>query len=204
MNIGAESITDYGDYFAWGETTPHQADADGKIYYDLEHYKWYTSETTTDQDGFESTVFKYTKYCTDESYGPVDNITTLELADDAAHVNWGGAWRMPTYDDFRELLNNCTWQWATLNGVNGYKVSSKAEGNTNYIFLPVTGYYDQSYLSTAGSYGYYWSSSLSSSDASGAWGLYFYAGNHSTSYYNGRYYGLSVRPVCFSKKQEIE
>ncbi len=202
MNIGAEKITDYGDYFAWGETTPHQADADGYIYYNLKHYKWYTSDTIveTDANGFETVTYdnKYTKYCTDEEYGPVDNLTTLELTDDAAHVNWGGAWRMPTYDEYRELINNCTWTWATLNGVNGYKVSSNAEGNTNYIFLPAAGFRSGSSLLSAGSYGYFWSSSLCEYRPSYAYSLNFYSGSRNTDD-DRRYYGYTVRPVCSSR-----
>ncbi len=202
MNIGATAITDYGDYFAWGETSPKK-DADGDyLSYSLKTYKWYTSDTIkeVDADGFETITYdnKYTKYCTDASYGPVDNITTLELADDAAHVNWGGAWRMPTQKEFNELINNCTWQWATLNGVNGYKVSSNAEGNTNYIFLPAAGYRGDSDLDLAGSYGSYWSSSLYSDDPDYAYDLYFYEGHRYASGYN-RYYGCTVRPVCSSR-----
>ncbi len=204
MNIGATAITDYGDYFAWGETSPKK-DADGDyLSYSLKTYKWYTSDTIkeVDADGFETITYdnKYTKYCTDASYGPVDNITQLELADDAAHVNWGGAWRMPTYDDIYELCTNCTWKWVTLNGVNGYKVSSNAEGNTNYIFLPAAGYRGGWGLSYDGSRGYYWSSSLYESCPYGAWGLYFNEGGWDTSN-DSRYFGFPVRPVCSSAQE---
>ena len=83
-----------------------------------------------------------TKYCTYSSYGTVDNKTALDPEDDAAHVNWGGSWRMPTNAEFEELLNtsNCTWTWTTLNGVSGYKVVSKKSGYAgNWIFLPAAG-----------------------------------------------------------------
>ncbi len=205
MNIGAEKITDYGDYFAWGETTPKK-DADGNyLLYNLKSYKWYTSDTIveTDADGFETITYKegYTKYCYDSSCGyegHTDNLTTLELSDDAAHVNWGGAWRMPTREEFNELINNCTWTWATLNGVNGYKVTSKAEGNTNYIFLPAAGWRYGTSLYNAGSVGNYWSSSLDESGPNSACVLRFYSDYQDWSDYY-RYFGHSVRPVCSPK-----
>ena len=117
-NVGATAPEEYGDYFAWGET-------ETKATYDLSNYKW-----------CNGTYESMTKYCTNSEYGIVDNKTTLELSDDAARVNWGGSWRMPTKAEQDELRNtdNCTWEWTTQNGVNGYKVTSKKNGNS--IFLP--------------------------------------------------------------------
>ena len=114
-NVGAVSPEDYGDYFAWGETEP-------KDFYAWSTYKWCNGSYDT-----------LTKYCTDSKYGTVDNKTVLDLEDDAAHVNWGGDWRMPTKAEQDELYNNCTWEWTTQNGVNGYKVTSKINGNYNVI-----------------------------------------------------------------------
>lgn len=124
--------------------------------------------------------------------------TVLDLEDDAAHVNWGGDWRIPTKAEQDELCNteNCTWTWTTLNGVNGYKVQSKKSGYTdNWIFLPAAGYCYSSYLRYVGTDGYYWSSSLDTDRPYYAYYLYFY------SSYVGRddhyrCYGRSVRPVC--------
>ncbi len=189
-NLGAESITDYGDSYAWGETTP-------KTKYNLGTYKWYTSETIVevDADGFEvtKTIETYTKYNTKSTYGSIDNLTTLEFVDDAAAVNWGGDWRMPTEAEQDELCNYCTWTWVTLNGVKGYKVSSKAEGNSNYIFLPA-----MDTKTGIGWGGYYWSSSLEERDPTEAYGLTFYS-----SYYEKvdieRYNGRCVRAVCSPK-----
>ena len=134
-----------------------------------------------------------TKYNTSSSYGTVDNKTQLELSDDAAHVNWGGSWRMPTDDELTELWEQCTWTWTTQNGVNGYKVTSKT--NSSNIFLPAAGYRDDSSLDYAGSYGFYRSSSLNTYFPDDAWSVSF---NFGTVYGNGirRYYGFSVRPVC--------
>ena len=176
-NVGATTPEGYGDYFAWGETSP-------KTTYDWSTYKY--SNGTYDS---------MTKYCTQSSYGTVDNKTTLELTDDAARVNWGGSWRMPTEAEQNELrdTNNCTWTWTTQNGVNGHKVTSKKNGNS--IFLPAAGYRNNSYLNFAGSYGYYWSSSLSTSSSFSAYLVYFYSDNVFWNYYD-RYYGFSVRAVC--------
>ena len=174
-NVGANAPEEYGDYFAWGETQP-------KTTYDWSTYKWCNGSYDTQ-----------TKYCTDSYYGTVDNKTQLELSDDAARANWGGSWRMPTTEEQQELINNCTWTWTTQNGVNGYKVTSKKNGNS--IFLPAAGYRDDSSLNYAGSTGYDWSSSLSSDYPGDAYGLGFNSDLVGWGYYY-RYYGHSVRPVC--------
>ena len=172
-NVGASKPEEYGDYFAWGETQP-------KDYYSLGTYKWCNGSYDT-----------FTKYCTDSSYGTIDNKTVLEASDDAARANWGGSWRMPTMAEQDELLNNCTWTWTTQNGVNGYKVTSKSNGNS--IFLPAAGYRIHSNLNKAGSYGSCWSSSFYTGHC--AYVLSFTSGNVNWGY-DGRDYGLSVRPVC--------
>ena len=165
-NVGATTPEGYGDYFAWGETEP-------KTTYSWSTYKWC--------NGTERTI---TKYCTDSDYGTVDNKSTLELTDDAAHVNWGGKWRMPTDDELCELISssNCTWTWTTQNGVNGYKVTSKKNGNS--IFLSA----DDSY----------WTSSIQDCCLSDyAIGLYFFSDLETMNrYILVRYGGQSVRAVC--------
>lgn len=121
----------------------------------------------------------------------VSNITLL-ASDDAANANWGGDWRMPTIDEIDELVNNCTWTWITQNGVNGYKVTSKTNGNS--IFLPAAGSRNDLSLSSAGSDGDYWSSSLNTSSSDSAYSLYFNSG--SVGWHNIiRRYGQSVRAV---------
>ena len=177
-NVGATKPEEYGDYFAWGEVEP-------KDYYNWSNYKWCNGSNHTQ-----------TKYCTNSSYGTVDNKTQLELSDDAARANWGGSWRMPTHEEQEELRTQCTWTWTTQNGVNGYKVTSKKSGYTNKsIFLPAAGCRYVSSLNLAGSYGYYWSSSLTTGSPYGAYDLYFYS-DYVDWYDGSRYYGLSVRPVC--------
>ncbi len=172
-NVGADAPEAYGDYFAWGET-------ETKDNYAWSTYKWCNGSDRTQ-----------TKYCTNSSYGTVDNKTVLELEDDAAYVNMGAEWRMPTLTEQIELLDNCTWEWTTQNGVNGRKVTGP---NGNSIFLPAAGYRYGSSLSSAGSYGYFWSSSLNESHPYGAYILYFYSVSYDWGYY-GRYYGRSVRAV---------
>ena len=177
-NVGASKPEDYGDYFAWGETTT-------KSTYNWSTYKYCNGSSTT-----------MTKYCTSSSYGTVDNKTTLELSDDAARANWGGSWRMPTATEIDELLKNCTWELTTLNGVKGYKVTGKKAGYTDKsIFLPAAGCRSRGNLILAVLYGYYWSSSLNTGSSRSAYGLYFNSSNH-RRYDDKRYYGQSVRPVC--------
>ena len=173
-NVGASEPEDYGDYFAWGETTT-------KSTYDWSTYKYCNGSSST-----------LTKYNNSSSYGSVDNKTQLELSDDAAAMNWGDNWRMPTDAEMTELRNNCTWTWTTQNGVNGYKVTGT---NGNSIFLPAAGYRDDSSLYYAGSYGYYRSSSLITGYPYDAYYLYFNS-SYVGWYYYYRYCGQSVRPVC--------
>ena len=172
-NVGADAPEAYGDYFAWGET-------ETKDNYAWSTYKWCNGSDRTQ-----------TKYCTNSSFGTVDNKTTLDLEDDAAYVNMGAEWRMPTLTEQIELLDNCTWEWTTQNGVYGRKVTGK---NGNSIFLPAAGYRSSSYLYSAGSVGEYWLSSLYESYPSYAYRLYFYSDN-CYWYRNYRYVGQSVRAV---------
>ena len=179
-NVGASEPEEYGDYFAWGETTP-------KSTYDWSTYRWCNGSSTT-----------MTKYCTQSDYGYngfTDNLTELESADDAATANWGSGWRMPSYDQIKELCNSSytTSEWTQLNGVYGRKVTSKSNGNS--IFLPAAGYRWHDELSYAGSYGYYWSSSLSPSNGYRAYHLGFSSGYWDWIDYSGRDDGQSVRAV---------
>ncbi len=178
-NVGASAPEEYGDYFAWGETVPKEV-------YDWSTYKW-----------CNGALGKLTKYCTDsscwDSAGPMDNKTTLDLDDDAAHINCGGSWRMPTDAEWTELRENCTWTWTTQNGVNGRRVTSKT--NSNSIFLPAAGRRYFTYLYNAGSCGYYWSSSLNTDNPNGAWYVYFNSDDVNRSIDLYRFFGFSVRPV---------
>ena len=173
MNVGANSPEEYGDYFAWGETSPKDA-------YTWGTYKWCEGSWDT-----------LTKYCTDSIYGTVDNKTELEPTNDAAYVKWGPWWRMPTIEQLAELMEECTWQWETVNGVNGFMLTGP---NGNSIFLPAAGYRYSGSLYCDGSYGSYWSRMLYPDRPRSAYDLDLGEDSVYWSYYY-RYYGFSVRAV---------
>ena len=177
-NVGADSPEEYGDYFAWGETEP-------KYDYDWSTYKWC--------NGSENTL---TKYCTDSSFGTVDNKTELEPEDDAAYVNWGLSWRIPTVEQIQELYDNCTSQWTTRNGVNGRLVTGP---NGKTLFLPAAGVRRNDSLDYAGSYGYYWSHMVGSYDPYNAYYLNFFSGDWAIWCFEGRCGGFTVRAVRASQ-----
>lgn len=169
-NVGANAPEEYGDYFAWSEISP-------KENYIIQTYQYWT-----DYDGD----------------GSWDSGEFAELGDiagnpqyDAATANWGGAWRMPTYSEQNELLNNCTWEWTTLNGVNGRRVTGP---NGNSIFLPAAGSRLGTSSYNVGSNGDYWSSTPNEDDDYYAFNLYFGSG-HYVWLWIGRYDGHPVRPV---------
>ena len=184
-NLGASKPTEYGGYYQWAGTKDV---SDTKIKLSWDNCPYHTGLSSSSG---------WTKYNMDPSYGTVDNKTVLEAMDDAASVVLGGKWRMPTYEEWKELINtdNCSWTWATIDGVNGYKVQSKKSGYTdNWIFLPAAGYRDNDGFKDLGSSGGYWSSSLKSGHPGYAGCMGFYS-NSVGSGYNYRCFGLSVRPV---------
>lgn len=175
FNLGASSPEEYGLYYAWGETTPKH------------NYSWSTYKLC---NGSYNTLIKYNNI---SSYGTVvDNKTVLESGDDAAHAALGGKWRMPTDEEWTALRKQCTWTWTTRNGKNGRLVTAS---NGNSIFLPAAGYRRESSLYSAGSGGFYWSSSLDTDDPEDAWDVYFNSANVFRYGDDLRYFGLSVRPV---------
>lgn len=196
-NLGANRPEEFGDYYAWGETRPYYKD--GHAYdspmaatnFRVGKTSGYCWDSYFDSNA-DGTVFS--------KYYNGDGKTVLDLEADAAHVNWGGDWRMPTQDELYELLSleNCTWTWQTADstefgGTLGWKVKSKKNGNS--IFLPAAGYRFLKDLNYVGSCGYYWSSSLYSSSSNGA----IHLKSESGHYYNNnkdRSFGMSIRPVC--------
>ena len=177
-NIGASSPTEYGDYFAWGETAP-------KDMYNWSTYKWCSG----DYD-------QLTKYCTDSDLGYngfVDNKTELDLEDDAATANWGSGWRMPSLTQIQELIDSCTSEWTTINGVDGRLFKSKK--NSASLFLPAAGCRGDGELGGLGSYGFYWSRTLRSGLPGNALALYFDSGYVFWNFGRARSHGQSVRAV---------
>ena len=179
INMGAKNEQEAGGYFAWGETS-------AKNTFDIDNYKHCVAADTSKSGDTTIITYKLSKYNSD------DEIKRLELIDDAAHVQWGGEWRMPTYNDFKELRDKCSWTWTSADGVQGYKVVGP---NESYIFLPYAGYYGQ-YIDgqyhTDGTY--YWSADLSYSATSR--GLCLELTRNSVSLVNWmRYYGFLIRPV---------
>ena len=185
-NLGASKPSDYGDYYAWGETAP-------KAEYTWATYKWMQAGQSESKY-----ITKYT--FADGQTGGIwydssgnfigDNLTTLRPADDAATQQLGSPWRMPTVDEIQELKENCTWLWTTQDGVNGHQVDGP---NGNAIFLPAAGSRDGSVLKYAGSAGSYLSSSLDTDSyrdrALDFWGTSVKVG------LTHRDIGITVRPV---------
>jgi len=142
-NVGAKSPTDYGSYYAWGETFV-------KSNYSWSSYKWC--------DGNENSL---TKYCFQENNGAVDSLKEITTYDDVVTIEWGEGWRLPTREEIEELIGGCTWVWE-----NDYKGSGIAgrfgisNSNRNTIFFPAAGFCDSTVCLEKGVNGYYWSSSI--------------------------------------------
>lgn len=197
-NVGESLYANYGGYYPWGDIVPKATE------YKWDSYKW-----------ANGAYDRITKYCRKEhaqywdGEGEPDNKTVLDLVDDIAHVEYGGEWRMPTVAEFKALIEQCTWYFKTNGNSNGVWFISKAEGNNNRIFLPMTGN-----LTDANKYpnysnltdGHYWTSSLSEDAPFFAYCLYIqYQYNSSVPRFNlteeglsndsNRYLGYSVRAV---------
>lgn len=170
-NVGASSPEGYGGYYAWGET-------EEKGIYDFYTSKYY--DISTDDYDYIGSNISGTQY-------------------DVAHVKWGGSWRMPTLDEIKELLNNCTSKGVTYNGVSGQLVTGP---NGNSIFLPAAGCRFGTRLEGDGQYGYwcgaYWSATLEDmyGPSGHAYALYFgdMDGDYDLTWWM-RYLGHTVRPV---------
>lgn len=172
MNVGASKPEDYGNHYAWGETTT-------KTSYTGSNYKF---KPYTTSDG----ITLYPKY---ETTLGGDKKTALEAVDDAATVNVGEGWRMATYAEWKELRESCTWTWTTQNSVNGMLVTGPSGKS---IFLPAAGVFRSS-KENVGNYGSYWTSSLAGVVGM-AHAVDFISGDKTTAVI-AREYGLSVRPV---------
>ena len=158
-NVGASTPGDYGDYYAWGETSTKSS---------------YVIDNSATHGKQMSSIAGNPTY-------------------DVARKKWGSPWRLPTKAEFDELIDNCTWTWTTQNGHNGYKVTSKKNGNS--IFLPAAGWRYGASSYGQGARGYYWSATPGESYSVNAFDLNFHEGSRFTNWLS-RYEGDSVRPVC--------
>lgn len=165
-NLGAETPRGSGDFYAWGETAV-KADYSGDTYY------WSANPT------------KYTeRFILNRQ---------LDAGDDAVQALLGGSWRMPTFAEMNELVQQCDWQWTTLDGVNGYRVTSRTTGGS--IFLPAAGYKEGKEVLFAGSAGRYWTATRHPYHANCAMELFFSSDYHYAYFYR-RLRGYPIRPVC--------
>ena len=182
-NIGANTPAEYGDYFAWGETEP-------KNNYGCDNYQ-YCNGCEYNGDIHLITITKYCNHSTFGYNGFTDELTTLLPEDDAATALWGKEWRLPSKEDWEELLNNTTGIFTTLNGAHGILLTAT---NGACLFLPAAGFHSDYTVWYAGSCGSYWTSSLDEDAPDGAWGLSFTSdnGRMGTSF---RFCGRSMRAV---------
>ena len=183
-NIGAEKPEDYGYYFWWGDT----------VGYKRENDEWVASDGSSSNFSFSidntPTFDKSVNALKSEGWITADNVLAPEH--DAAHVQWGGNWRMPMKQELDDLNSKCDWTWTTKNGVKGYEVRGKDDYNSSSIFLPCAGADSHSFIGV-GRIGCYWSSVP---DGHYSWELYFnWSDHYTTSSYGTRYFGQSVRPV---------
>ncbi len=162
-NIGASKPEEDGDYLAWGETSAKEL---------------YSQETSLTYDK--------------ENAGVTDLEGNLTATYDVAAQTWGNTWRMPTQEDFQELIEHCDFSTLIINDVSGYKVKSRQEGNDSWIFIPISGYYHNGKILSKGWGGYYWSSSSKDEKKS-----YFtrFTDSKPIVYHLEKYEGCTVRPV---------
>ena len=181
-NLGSKSVEDYGAYVSWGNT-------------DLRFPKEFDDEWGDNDKAFDCIEdFDYDEYQKTPGAKLTENI---DAKHDAATVNLGDSWHMPTREQFNELYDNCDWIRKTINGVNGYLVISKINGNS--IFFPAAGSGYGSSLDDRGTLGLYWSSSLYSADS--GYNLYFNSSSVYPQDNSYRYGGFSVRAVQYSQNK---
>ena len=185
MNIGANKPSDYGLYFQWGDTKGYAKDQIGresgqkKFEFDFSDYKWYLSGNAYNDS------LKFKKYKT--------TCATLDSEDDAAYVNMGGSWHMPSPTQIQELLDNTINTWTAQNGVNGRLFTSKKDQSKSIFFPGANNAYDGSVRGNGGS-GDVLSSMSDKKYFYSMQILSFGSGGVSLGYGN-RYEGCSVRGV---------
>lgn len=185
-NVGASGQEGVGDVFSWGETEPQTP------YQMRSTYKYCITNNRNSC---------LTKYCSNSIFGCdsfVDKLILLQEDDDAAVANWGSDWRIPTREQWKELMDNTTRKWSEWYGVKGCFLIGQ---NGNRIFLPAVGtYFDEEGFNEQVA-GYYWSSSLDINGPDCAHIFYFDADRAEMSSFP-RTNGMSIRPVRVSRKNK--
>lgn len=177
-NIGANTPAGYGNYFAWAETK-------SKKVYSKENCTTYNTRMYF--DGLPSNIKS-------------DTIRAmLRIIDnpkyDAARANWGEGWQLPSSADFAELNKECIWQYMTIDGHNGYKITGP---NGNLVFLPMAGYIEETYKSQVGTGGFYWTGDFCDDTRSIMFD--FHKSSHDGIIWSNRQNGKSIRPVLRDRK----
>ena len=182
-NVGASAPEELGDFYAWGET-------ETKKEYSWSTYKW------CDGEKVNASNTTLTKYCDRGGYGMMDGKISLEIEDDAAHVNWGGDWHIPTQEEFQELMDNCTMEWIKIaDKQRAFKFTS---ANGNSILMPASG--EWSNTDFYSNEFYYWSADLANNRSNTAWTIEKSSSSSVEFYNSGRYVGLAIRPVLSEYK----
>jgi hypothetical protein len=187
-NVGALTVTDYGQYFQWGDTQGFTADqVSGNCHsktFDWVNYKYGNGTSSPGATGMTK-------------YSSTDSKTVLEASDDAARANMGGLWRMPTTEEYIALGNAVNSAWTTDyqgSGVAGLVCTDKTD-SSKVLFFPAAGNCYNGSVYSVGSFGLYWSSSIYSSSVKNAYGLNFLSSNVGWQYYYNRCLGFAVRGV---------
>lgn len=181
-NVGATKPEDYGEYYAWGEIKSKNIYNDHSYIHSKINGLW--------------SNYVFIKYNTKQRKGIKDDKSKLELIDDVAKTEWGVDWRIPSVEEFQELLNNCKWEWTELNGIKSYKVSSKKDGYLDrFIILPANGFRNVDNIEAEKIGGYYWSNTLNTSRPVFAMSLKI-CNTSCCIDSSERVLGYAIRPVC--------
>lgn len=166
-NVGATAPEEFGDYYAWGETSPKDD---------------YSPETS---------LYHRIPFASLVKSGVTDPNGNLTMKHDIANISWGGSWRMPTDEEFQELVDLCDWEFTNYNGINGYMVTGS---NKETIFIVAAGYRINTELEHTDEYGDYWSSSVVKDRSGAACSLGYSPKSYGRRCYH-RFRGRSIRPV---------
>ncbi len=188
MNIGANSITDTGLYFQWGDISGYTASqvgsGEGQKFFGWADYKYGNGTSSPGATGMTK-------------YNSTDGKTVLETSDDAATANWGCSWRMPTSSEYSALGEAVTTAWTADyqgSGVSGLVCTDRID-SSKVLFFPAAGLCYNGSVRYVGGEGRYWSSTLRMGNEQDAYLLRFSGNAVYWGYTDKRLYGCSVRAV---------